>query len=137
MTKRGAFGGAAALGVAIAMAVVAIPAEAAQMRCKVPFSFTVSGKTLPPGLYHVSTEVTAGALAISGIRGGVFAPTNGLRKQGNVQPMLVFERYGDEYVLREAWLGGDAGRQLVRPRRDAERARAAAAQVEIVEVPAL
>ena len=45
----------------------------------------------------------------------------------------VFDKDGDEYILREAWMGGGVGRELLRPRAGAERR----ARVELVTVPAL
>jgi hypothetical protein len=94
------------------LAGVSIPAEAAQVSCRVPFSFTVNGSTLPPGIYYVSTEVTQDLLAIRGDRGFAFAIANYIESGGGTEAKLVFHKYGDQYYLREVWWGGRSGREL-------------------------
>ena len=94
------------------LAAVSIPAEAAQVRCRIPFSFTVHGATLPPGNYHASTDVGPGMLAIHGDRSFAFAIANDLLTRDESEARLVFYKYGDSYYLREVWLGGRSGREL-------------------------
>ena len=122
------------------LAVLAVPADAAQIRCKVPFSFTVNGKTLPPGLYVVSTETAAGSLLVRGYGHGVFTPTGRVESRTDSSAKLVFHKYGDQYVLRQAWMGGGSGRELPESREERELARAtrgekASARLERVVVP--
>jgi len=59
--------------------------------------------------------------------------TNRLESPTQNEAKAVFEKDGDEYILREAWMGGGVGRQLLLPRTDGERR----ARVEHVTVPAL
>lgn len=54
-----------------ALAVLSVPAEAAEISAKIPFSFDVNGKTLPPGTYRVSTQAAQGALLVRGFNDGV------------------------------------------------------------------
>src|SRR5437870_2447205 len=54
MTKQLLKGFWAASLVAV-LAVLCVSAEAAEIRCNVPFSFTVNGKTLPAGTYRASS----------------------------------------------------------------------------------
>lgn len=55
------------------LAVLSVPAEAATIRCKIPFSFIVNEKTLPAGTYTVSTECAQGVLraGLRPLRGGL------------------------------------------------------------------
>ena len=91
-----------------------IPAEAAQVKCQIPFSFTVHGVTLPPGTYHASTDAGPAMLTIWGDRRVAAAIASTIQSIGQTEAKLVFYKYGDEYYLREVWLGGQYGRELVR-----------------------
>jgi hypothetical protein len=94
----------AALAVALGVLTLSAPAPvaAADIRANVPFSFTVKGKVLPAGTYNVSNNNSA--LVIRGFNGG--AVTLGQHKESSTSsPKLVFHRYGDEYILREVWMG--------------------------------
>ena len=54
----------------VALAVLSVPAQAAEIRAKIPFSFTVNGKTLPAGTYSVSSEAAQGVLLVRGFGHG-------------------------------------------------------------------
>jgi hypothetical protein len=114
------------------------PAEAAAIACKVPFSFTVNGKALPPGTYRVS--ITQNVVLVQDFRNGAMVLTMGLESQKDTQPKLVFYNYGDEYILGEAWVGEGEGRQLL-PKEPLERRLAEAARsgevVSRITIPAL
>jgi len=99
-----------------ALAAVSVPAEAGQVRGQVPFSFTVRGRTLPPGLYDASTDMPQGVLSIRGGGGFALAMAIGIESGDVTEPRLVFHKYGDEYYLQEVWLGGGYGRELLRNR---------------------
>jgi hypothetical protein len=101
-----------------ALAVLAIPAEAAEISGKIPFSFVVNGKTLPPGTYHVSTSANQ-ALLVRGYDAGVFAMANSMESRDS-DAKLVFHKYGDQYILRQVWLGNGRGRQLPETRQERE-----------------
>jgi hypothetical protein len=123
-----------ALGAAIPVAVLAlipVPARANAIECQIPFSFVVRGKTLPPGRYRFSDE--SQALLVRGYSHGAVALTNRLESRTENEAKAVFERDGDEYILKETWMGGGVGRELLRPRTDRERR----TQGELVTVPAL
>jgi hypothetical protein len=123
-----------ALGAAIPVAVLAlipVPARADAIECQIPFSFVVRGKTLPPGRYRFSDE--SQALLVRGYSHGAVALTNRLESRTENEVKAVFERDGDEYILKETWMGGGVGRELLRPRTDRERR----TQGELVTVPAL
>ena len=121
---------AAAIPVAV-LALIPVPARADAIECQIPFSFVVRGKTLPPGRYTFSDE--SQALLVRGYSDGAVSLTNRLESPTENEAKAVFDKDGDEYILREAWMGGGVGRELLRPRADAERR----ARVELVTVPAL
>ena len=115
------------------------PVAAADIRANVPFSFTVAKKVLPPGTYDVSSSA-GHALVIRGFGAG--AVTLGQRSESAKasSPKLVFHRYGDEYILREVWMGSASGHKLPETRRERELAMGrsggatASATFETVEV---
>jgi len=121
---------AAAIPVAV-LALIPVPARADAIECQIPFSFVVRGKTLPPGRYTFSDE--SQALLVRGYTDGAVSLTNRLESPTENEAKAVFDKDGDEYILREAWMGGGVGRELLRPRAGAERR----ARVELVTVPAL
>jgi hypothetical protein len=114
-------------------------AQAAEVRARIPFPFIVNGKALPAGSYALAEE--RGMLWVRGDRGAAVVLTQGVHSNEPVKPQLVFHRYGDEYILRQAWTGGSSGRELPPPRQERELARAArgakTAAVARVVIPAL
>ncbi len=124
MTKQILKGFGAASLVAV-LAVPSVPAEAATIRCKIPFSFTVNEKTLPAGTYTVSTEFAQHVLVVQGFRDAAVVSSIGLESQTDTQAKLVFRKYGDRYILWQAWMGRGSGRQLPAARRERTIARAA------------
>jgi hypothetical protein len=140
MTKQLLKGLSAASLVAV-LAVVSVPAEAADLKCRVPFSFTVNQKTLPPGVYNLSTERSA-LLVRGSAGGGAITLTNNLEEVDKSGPRLVFHKYGDQYFLRQAWTGDGSGRALPEPRMERDMVRAArngrlAVRFERVAIPVL
>jgi hypothetical protein len=130
----------AGLAVVLGMLTLSAPAPvaAADIRANVPFSFTVDKKVLPAGKYIV-TSSAAHTLLISSFGGG--AVTMGQRAESRSgSPRLVFHRYGNDYILREVWMGGASGYQLRETARERELAgnrggaNTAAANFEKVEV---
>ena len=114
------------------------PVAAADIRANVPFSFTVDKKVLPAGTYNV-TSSNAHTLLISSFGAG--AITMGQRAESRSgSPRLVFHRYGNDYILREVWMGGGSGYQLRETARERELAgnrggaNTASANFEKVEV---
>ena len=139
MTKRLLKGFWAASLIAV-LAAVAVPAHAADITADVPFSFIVKGKTLPPGSYSVSTSMVQGAVFVRGFDHGALSIATRLQASSDTDPKLVFYKYGDQYVLRQVWLGGAEGRQLPTTRLERElmeKSGRSASAVERVVVPAL
>ena len=139
MTKRPLKAFCAA-GLITVFAAVASPAHAADVECTVPFSFSVNGKTMPPGTYAVSTGIVQGTVLVRGFGRGAVSITTGLQSASDTDPKLVFHKYGDEYVLRQVWLGGGDGRMLPESRLERElkeTTHRTASAFERVVVPAL
>lgn len=121
------------------LAALSVPVEAAEVSCKVPFRFAVNGKTLPEGRYQVST--TDGKLFIRGFNAGAFVLTNGVSSNKPSPARLVFHKYGEQYILRQVWMGGDNGRELPKPPLERSLAKGAqegkVADLEEVVIPVL
>jgi hypothetical protein len=119
------------------LALIPAPAAAADIRCHIPFSFEVHGTTLPPGDYTFSAE--PGELFVHGYRHSAFALTNSEQSTTDTDAKAVFERRGDEYILRDVWVGGGVGRELLLPHAHGERHRTAqeGGTPERVTIPAL
>lgn len=99
-----------AAGALAALAFVASPAQAADLRAEIPFTFHVGERALPAGTYQISTSQSM--LSLRSVDGGVFIMTSRLESTAWHQPTLVFERTGDSYVLQQAWTGGGNGRAV-------------------------
>jgi hypothetical protein len=121
------------------IAALSVPVEAAEVACKIPFSFTVNGKTLPEGSYHLSTS--QGTLIVRGFSTGAIALTNRVEASNAGAPRLVFHKYGDQYFLRQVWTGEGSGRELPQPRLQRSAAKGAqdgkVATFEQVVIPVL
>jgi len=128
----------AGLGAALSAAVLVLipaPARADQIRCQVPFSFTVRGKTLPPGTYTFSDE--SQVMLVRGYTDGAVALTNRLESQTDMDAKAVFEKDGDDYILTQAWMGDGSGRELMLPKTNGEHRRSAQnGEVERVTIAA-
>ena len=109
-------------GVAVVLGMLALsapaPVAAADIKANVPFSFTVGNKTLPPGAYDVSNNNTA--LLIRGFGSGAVTLGQKTESAKATSPKLVFHRYGDEYILREVWMGSSTGHLLPQTKRERE-----------------
>lgn len=121
----------------VAALAMSVPAQAADIRCRVPFDFTVKGRALAAGTYELSED--RGVLIVRGAQSGAIVMTTRLSAKES-RPRLVFDRYGDQYVLRQVWTGS-AGGQLTPSRHELELAQKARqggiANAERVEIPVL
>jgi hypothetical protein len=95
------------------------PVAAADIRASVPFSFTVNKRVLPPGTYNVASS-NAHSLLIRGYGAGAVVMGQHAEASALTSPKLVFHRYGDEYILREVWMGRSSGYQLPQTSRERE-----------------
>jgi hypothetical protein len=111
-----------------------VAVQAAEVRCQVPFSFTVNGTTLPAGTYNVLTNDTS--LVIRGINRGAITLSTRMESRTNTDAKLIFEKRGDQYTLREVWMGEGAGRELT-PTRTEKDQRVALGPAERVVISAM
>ena len=133
--RRQIFSGLAAVLPIAALALIPAAAGADTIRCQVPFSFTVHGKTLPPGEYTFSDD--ASVLLVRGFGQGAVNLTNRLESSTEEQAKVVFEKDGDDYVLTQAWMGDGSGRELMLPKTNDEHRRSAQnGEVERVTIAA-
>lgn len=77
---------------------------------KVPFAFTVDNSQPPRDTYQLSRlNGHPEMLLVRGDRKSVMIRADDVARQPqDTEPVLVFHRYGDEYVLREVRLEGTA-----------------------------
>jgi hypothetical protein len=109
MTKRILSIGA--LLMVIAMLVpISIAASVSDVNCQVPFSFIANGKTLPPGLYTVSTG--QGYLVLKGVHTGAYVLGMVGRERATGHARLIFLKTGERYDLSEIWSGDGSGLQI-------------------------
>jgi len=87
----------------------------------IPFAFTVSNHTLPPGLYTV-TRLSEKALRICNSQNrGTFALTNRVEGKAPESGKVIFHRYGDAYFLSEVWVAASrTGRKVLQSRSEKE-----------------
>jgi hypothetical protein len=118
---------------------VPLSAQTLNLTATVPFEFTVGDSTMPAGDYRLlssgrpiiqvfneatnSAVLTATQSAYSGERSGAGSPR------------LVFNRYGDHYVLSQIWDGSSVGRELTKSKNERELARTAS--VKRIEILAM
>jgi len=104
------------------------------MKVNVPFSFVVSGQTMPAGHYIVKTFDDAHIRILGPGTTGLYVPTHAAVRSASDGSKLVFHRYGDTYFLAAVWVTGNTtGRELYRSQAELELARHKA-EVELAEV---
>ena len=108
--------------------------SASELNCRVPFSFIVGGRTMPAGLYSLSTS--QGYLVMKGAAHGAVALTIGDTERSTGQARLVFLKSGDRYDLSEVWSGDGNGLQIAKSKHRIEERQASNASVERVVIPA-
>ncbi len=111
--------------ITILMALSALSANAQKggsFVVKVPFAFTVSGKTLPAGEYVVarSTQGSSEVMMIRSQKRGAYVQTKPVQVQDiQEETQVIFKRYGDQYFLFQVWISGKStGRELFKSARE-------------------
>jgi hypothetical protein len=97
----------------------------------VPFEFSFANKAMPAGHYNVTQSAGQfGTLLLSGNANGISAFSTTTNTGGGIvhitEARLVFNKYGDQYFLSEAWLspGSSYGTAVSMSRVESEAARA-------------
>ena len=83
------------------------------IRARIPFTFSMGGKSMPPGLYTISILNPSSDRRVLQMRsenGRVSAITQTLRVKGTLadNAKLVFHRYGDSYFFAQAQMAGES-----------------------------
>jgi len=106
----------AILGVFFGLAVTSAHAQApSKVAVNIPFEFSAGKTTLPPGVYSVkrlSAETVTVRSEDSKSSVILYAPVTHTSSDPNAVERLVFERYGEHFVLSQIWLTADSGRQI-------------------------
>jgi hypothetical protein len=106
------------LSLAVLAAAPAVPAQASELTFAIPFRFVVNDQTLAPGRYHVTSEWST--LLVRGYKDGAAVMTIRAESGRDSAPRLVFHRYGERYVLAEAWMDNGSGRVIPASRAERE-----------------
>ena len=96
-----------------------------QLRADIPFGFMVGSAVFPAGVYSVArvgSDASALVLRSSdGRKSAAFLTFGTSSLEAREKASLVFNRYGDQYFLKEVWSVGDrTGRQLFPSRGERE-----------------
>jgi hypothetical protein len=122
---------------ALALMLAAISASAQHTtQVTVPFEFSAAGRILPPGDYRVSFNASSGFMTLQGPDLSsiilMSAPGDRFKDERNV---LRFQRYGDEWSLRQVVFAGSV-RVLPAPKSKAkEMASGASSDPPVIEIP--
>ncbi|MFB3778398.1 MAG: hypothetical protein ACE141_12345 [Bryobacteraceae bacterium] len=117
-----------------------VPAQSLRVTATIPFGFTVGKATLPAGEYSILPLSNSRLIQVSNQvqRSSVLAIANstyaGTARLAGA-PRLVFNRYGDHYVLSQIWDGTSTGHQF--PMSRSERTMAQVTPVERLEIVAM
>ena len=124
---------------ALAVSVAApLSAQSVRVIANIPFEFSVGNSTLPAGEYTVLPASTPYVIRIRNeeTNAGLLTATNGLMSMVHSQASaarLIFNRYGDHYVLSQIWGGYGSGVELPKSRTERELAKTASTnRVEIL-----
>ena len=97
------------------------PAFAQDARVTIPFAFTVMGKTLPAGVYEITSQ-TSDVLKLESVSSPelqvelpVLERLSDEMKPGDAK--VVFDRKGRTSALTQVWLDGDDGFVVDLPKR--------------------
>jgi hypothetical protein len=105
-------------------------AQGNEMRVNVPFAFHNGSQRMPAGVYTVSIESTH-LILLRGNSSSSIVSTNPEIAKPSAKGKLVFQRYGDQYFLREVWAANsETGEKCVKSKleREVEIAQSKAAQ---------
>ena len=115
--KRHALATAAFLGLLLMPALV--PLYAQSLKFEVPFDFVAAQGTMPAGEYRVSpNEPAQGVVRLISSKGSSAAICLTHAIQSNrpsTTAKLVFNRYGDQYLLSQVWSQGTDVGHVLRP----------------------
>ena len=103
-------------------------AQDIMIKADIPFAFTVGDKTFLPGAYKAERPWNTSFVFLRGsekLRAIAMSHGVGGGPNQNVEPKLVFRRYGEQYFLAQVWMGaGNAvGREIPKSSKERQVAR--------------
>ena len=106
----------AILGIFLAFAAASVNAQApSKVEVNIPFEFSAGKTTLPAGVYSIK-RMSGNNVTLRSDDGKSSVILNAPVTNGSTDPnaveRIVFERYGDQFVLAQIWLTADSGRQI-------------------------
>ena len=107
----------------LAAAALATTTAFAESQVNVPFSFTVAGKTCPPGLYDVQSGPIINSVALTNeatSRRFVFLVAPGNPVPTDHRVILTFDQRGDQHALQTIQWGYKITSRLDKPSRKNE-----------------
>lgn len=106
----------AILGIFLGFAVAGVHAQApSNVEVNIPFEFSAGKTTLQPGVYSIKRMSGNNVTLRSEDRSSsviLSAPVTHNSSDPKAVERLVFERYGEQFVLSQIWLTADTGRQV-------------------------
>ena len=124
------------LTVILAFALCPILSQAqAMLRANIPFDFTIGTATMSSGVYDLSNAGNHTQLLRNpDTKSAAFVQSISLGNPNTIdlrKNVLVFHRYGSEYVLTEIWASG-VGHQVLQPKRTSKLAKSETPEKVIV-----
>jgi hypothetical protein len=90
---------------------VSLPAHAQgephAMTVNVPFGFELGSKHLAPGRYTISQPLTNIVEIRGGRTGALLVTHDGQSNKATRSSKVVFDKYGDQYFLRQVWFNAE------------------------------
>jgi hypothetical protein len=112
---------AAILGIFLGLAVAVVQAQTpSRVEVKIPFEFSAGKTKLEAGVYTVK-RMSGNLVTLRNVdkKSSVIlnAPVNLSSTNIDATERLVFNKYGDRYILAQIWLTVDTGRELLKERK--------------------
>ena len=89
---------------------VSLPAHAqsaSSVTVNVPFGFEIGSKHLAPGHYTISRPLTDIIQIRSNSTGALLVTHDGQSTKATKTSKVVFDKYGDQYFLRQVWFNAE------------------------------
>jgi len=114
----------AILAILLGVTVAGVKAQApSKVSVEIPFEFSAGKATLKPGVYSIK-RASGNLVRLSSSDGKstviLNAPVALTSSDVNASERLVFNKYGDQYILAQIWLTADSGRQVFTERKTAK-----------------
>jgi hypothetical protein len=115
----------ASLCLAVGLAMAPAYAQSGGIRAKIPFNFTVAGKTFPAGAYTMIVGLHQVNIRDAYGRKVAMVLTNEISgRSAGVNGQIIFHCYGEHCFLSEVWSPAhENGRQLLSPRSERDLAK--------------